>query len=169
MLEERALSGRTDARNVIERIFSHRLFSLRTVGAYRKAMGLVSQTLHEIEHGVIRRQAERQLSRHEKALAASIAVRPLRDARYRKPVEAKFSQHRLNRRQLPCSAIDQDKVRPRPNVAALGLGVVLGFVIGIRSNIVRAALEAAAPAGYPSASGARRRTRIAEPSTVTRR
>ena len=134
MLEQRPLSRWPDAGNVIERILGHRLFPLCTVGADGKAMRLVPQALDEIEDGVIRRQTEGRFARHEKALAARVAVRTLGDARDGETMEAQFSQHGLCCGQLARSAVDQNEVRPGADIAALGFGVVLGFVAGIWSQ-----------------------------------
>ena len=129
MLKQRPLSRWPDAGNVIEQIFGHGLFPLRTVRADGEAVRLVAQALHEIEDGIVRREAEGRFSRHEKALTARVPVRAFGNAHDGQAVKTKFSQHGLGRGQLALAAVDQDKVRPCANVAALGFGVVLASFV----------------------------------------
>ena len=128
MPEQRALARRADAGNFVERAFAHRLFALGAVRADGEAVRLVAQTLHEVQHRIVGREAEGRLAGHEKALAAGVSVGAFGDARNGEAVQAEFVQNLTGGGELPCAAVDEQEVRPRPHVAALGFCLVFDFV-----------------------------------------
>ena len=76
MLEERVLARRADAGTSSSQL-RHRPSALGVVRADGEAARLVAQTLHEAEHRIVGREAERRLCRHRQALAAGVFGRGL--------------------------------------------------------------------------------------------
>ena len=63
MVQQRALAGRADAGDLVERVLDQFAFALGPVRADREAVRFVAQPLHEIERGIARRQLEGRLAR----------------------------------------------------------------------------------------------------------
>src|ERR1700749_4382083 len=83
MTQQGALAGRPDAGDLLQAALTDVAAAALAVRADGEPMRLVAQTLHEIEHGVARRQFERRPPRHVEGLAAGIAVRTLSDRDHR--------------------------------------------------------------------------------------
>ena len=113
VVQERALAGRADAGDLVERVLHHLALALRPVRADGEAVRLVAQALDEVERRVARRQLERRLARLEEGLPAGVAVAALGDAddRHVAPTPS-ASSVRPRRLHLPLAAVDEDEVRP---------------------------------------------------------
>src|SRR5208283_4046851 len=78
-VEERALAGRADAGDLIERAPGKILLAPRPVRADREAVGLVAKALDEEQGGIAGRELERLAALNEEGLAAGVAVGTLGD------------------------------------------------------------------------------------------
>src|SRR5690606_7563745 len=103
------------------------LLAPRPVRTDGEAMGLVAQSLHEIEHRVAHRQSERVPALCKEALAACLAILPLGDADGNDTIlDPEIGEDLAHRRHLPLPAVDQDDIRPGwKAVRILDLGGVL--------------------------------------------
>ena len=110
--QQRALAARADAGDLVERAGGEALGALGAVRADREAVGLVAEALQVEEQGRIGREADFAAARQVEGLAAGIAVRALGDADHGHVVDARFLQHRADRRELALAAVDQQQIRP---------------------------------------------------------
>src|SRR5262245_53889577 len=74
MLQERALAGRADTLDLVERIDAERLGALCTMCANGEAVRFVAQALDEIQNGVARLEHERGAAGEVEMLAARVAI-----------------------------------------------------------------------------------------------
>src|ERR1700761_3601927 len=88
VLQQGALSRRTDSRNLVEGIGADRLGALLPVTADGESVRLVAQPLEVVEHRAAQIEAERLLAWHVEMLAAGIAVGTFRDADQRHILDA---------------------------------------------------------------------------------
>src|SRR5882724_3922696 len=77
--QQGALAGRTDAGDLLQARLADVLLALLPVRADGKAMRLVAQPLHEIQHRIARFELHGRAPRNEERLAAGVALRSLRD------------------------------------------------------------------------------------------
>ena len=59
MVQQRALAGRPDAGDLVERVLDHLALAPGPMAADGEAVGLVAQALHEVERRIAGRQLER--------------------------------------------------------------------------------------------------------------
>ena len=118
MLQEGALSARTDSGNLVERVGADGLRALLSVAADGEAVRLIAQALEVVENGGLGVEPEGFLSGHVEMLAAGVAIRSLRDRGQRHVVDAKVGKNLARDSELTRSSVDQDEVGP------LGLRVV---------------------------------------------
>src|SRR4029077_19590693 len=118
VMQQRALTRRSDAGDLLQAGFAHVARPARPVRADGETMGFVAQPLDEIEHRVARRQLERVAARKEEGFAAGVAVRPLGDGDQRH-LGAQPGEHFARRIELTQPAVDQHEVGPRRIVALI--------------------------------------------------
>src|SRR5690349_10628335 len=111
MLEQRALSRWSYARDFIERIYADRLGPLCAMRSDSEAMRLVAQALHHVENRIARLEHEERPPGNMEVLAAGVAIRPLGHANDRNVAEAEVGQHLDRHLELTCAAVDQDQIR----------------------------------------------------------
>src|SRR5258708_1862413 len=116
------LPPRTDPGDLVQRRGADRLCPACTMRADRKAVRLVAQSLHEVEHRVAWFEREGRTAGQKEPLASGVAVRPLGDTSDRNIVDAEFGQDAERRVQLALATVDQDQIGPG---TAFALGVFL--------------------------------------------
>src|SRR5215469_10349950 len=117
MVQQSPFAASADSGDLIERRLPQSLGPLGAMSVDCKSMGLVTQTLQEVEHRVARVERERRPAWHKKALAAGIAVRPFGDADDGDIGDAELLEHALRHVQLTLAAIDQYEIGPHAAIA----------------------------------------------------
>src|SRR5690348_14346730 len=112
MPQQGAFSRWADPGDLLQARLPDVLLTPRAVGADGEAVGLVAQTLDEIEQWVARRQLEWAAARHEEGLAPGVAVGPLGHRDQRHIANPHSSERLLRRSELPLAAVDQHKIGP---------------------------------------------------------
>ena len=125
-MEQRALAGRADPGDFVERAFGELLLAPRPMGSDGESMRLVAQALNEIKRRIARGQPERLRPAIKKVSRPALRSGPLAIAATATPVDAKFGENPLRRVELSLAAVDQDKVRPmREDVASSSPAVLI--------------------------------------------
>ena len=108
---QRALAGRADAGDFIERDFLTKSF-LRRARCVPMAKRCASSRRRWMKNSAGSRGAEleRLATRNEKGLAPGVAVRPLGDRGERDARDAEFGEHLPRRLELAAPAVDDDQV-----------------------------------------------------------
>src|SRR5256886_4155968 len=113
MVEQGALAGRADARDLLQSRLADVAAAPHTVRADREAMRLVAQPFDKIERRIARLELERLASGQEEGLHSGVAVRAF-GHRNERHVDDAAPRHRLLRRgQLPAAALATDEIGPR--------------------------------------------------------
>src|SRR5262252_10062114 len=113
MVEQGALAGRADARDLLQPRLADVAAPPHAVRADREAMRLIAQPLDEIERRIARLELERLASGQEEGLHPGVTVRAFGHRDERHIDDAERRQRLLRRGQLPAAAVDNDEIGPR--------------------------------------------------------
>ena len=122
-MQQRLLSARTNALDLVEWVLAHFHRAPRAVGPNGEAVCLIPQSLQIVEQRRFRLEHKGRLVLDEEALQPGVAIRPLGHPGHGDVVEAQVGHDLAHGGKLACPPVDQDQIRA-------GRGLTGLFILG---------------------------------------